>query len=437
LSTPLEHINTNSSPSELKITDMRFTEIQGAPMHCILLKIYTNQGITGLGEVRDGASATYAKMLKSRILGENPCNVEKLFRRIRQFGGHARQGGGVSGIEVALWDLAGKAFGVPVYQMLGGKYRDRIRMYCDTDAGGRHSAEAMADALKARLEQGFTFFKMDLGIRRLAGIPNALSKPSAEPIVETSARGRRNREYDRQNTAHPFTGVRITETGLDLLEEFVREVRERIGYELPLAFDHFGHIGLEECIKIARRLERYAPAWLEDLLPWQLTNQYRRLSESTTAPICTGEDIYLTENFAPLLESGALAVVHPDVLSTGGIAETKKIGDFAQQHGTAMAIHMAESPVGCLAGAHVAAATENFLALEFHSVDTPWWNDMVTGYGGPVVQNGYLQLTERPGLGVDDYNDEVLSEHAHTTRGELWPPTDEWDDEHSNDRLWS
>ena len=128
--------NRCSAPSELKITDMRFTDVVGAPMHCTLMKICTNQGIVGLGEVRDGGSRVYAEMLKSRILGENPCNVEKLCRRIRQFGGPARQGGGVSGIEVALWDLAGKAYGVPVYQMLGGKYRDRVRVYCDTDVEG-------------------------------------------------------------------------------------------------------------------------------------------------------------------------------------------------------------------------------------------------------------------------------------------------------------
>ena len=127
--------NRCSAPSQLKITDVRFTDVIGAPMHCTLMKIYTNQGIVGLGEVRDGGNRVYAEMLKSRILGENPCNVEKLFRRIRQFGGPARQGGGVCGIEIALWDLVGKAYGVPVYQMLGGKYRDRIRIYCDNLAG--------------------------------------------------------------------------------------------------------------------------------------------------------------------------------------------------------------------------------------------------------------------------------------------------------------
>ena len=109
---------TNSNPSQLKITDIRFADLDGTPKHCPLIKIYTNQGIVGYGEVRDASSKTYAAMLKSRLVGENPCNVEKLIRRIRQFGHHSRQGGGVSGVEVALWDLAGKAYGVPVYNLL-------------------------------------------------------------------------------------------------------------------------------------------------------------------------------------------------------------------------------------------------------------------------------------------------------------------------------
>ena len=141
------NVNRNSSPSGLRITDIRFTDVVGAPMHCTLMKIYTNQGIVGLGEVRDGGNRVFAEMLKSRLIGENPCNVEKLFRRIQQFGYHARQGGGVCGVEVALWDLAGKAYGVPVYQMLGGKYRDKIRIYCDTDVAGKHTGTDMGKAL--------------------------------------------------------------------------------------------------------------------------------------------------------------------------------------------------------------------------------------------------------------------------------------------------
>ena len=127
-----QNTNTNSKPSDLKITDVRIAVLRGVPMTSPIIRIDTNQGIYGLGEVRDGASKNYALELKSRILGENPCNVDRLFRKIKQFGGQARQGGGVSGIEVALWDLAGKAYNVPIYQMLGGKFRDKIRIYCDT-----------------------------------------------------------------------------------------------------------------------------------------------------------------------------------------------------------------------------------------------------------------------------------------------------------------
>ena len=246
----------SSAPSELKITDIRFTDIVDAPMHCTLMKIYTNQGIVGLGEVRDGGNRVYAEMLKSRLLGENPCNVEKLFRRIKQFGGPARQGGGVCGVEVALWDLAGKAYGVPVYQMLGGKYRDRIRIYCDTDVEGKHTGLEMGRALQARMAMGFTFLTMDLGLGILRDVPGAVCAPLglmeemnpleglswANSTVPEEIRGTRNHAYDLFNVPHPFTGIHVTEKGLDVLEQYVEEVRSVIGYEVPLAIDHFGHL---------------------------------------------------------------------------------------------------------------------------------------------------------------------------------------------------
>ena len=451
--------NTHSHPADLRITDIRFAEITGAPMRCTLVKIYTNQDIVGFGEVRDFASKNYAAMLKSRIVGENPCDVDRLFRRIKQFGGHGRQGGGVSGIEVALWDLAGKAYGVPVYQLIGGKFRDRVRMYCDTDASGRGTAADMVEALKKRLDRGFTFLKMDLGISMLMDVDGALSAPvgllgagriadhMADHTVgkdsrsgtddEKSVQNRREAWSRLRSLAHPFTGIRITDSGLDYIESYIEEVRNGIGYDVPLAFDHFGHIGVEECIRLARRLERFSPAWLEDMIPWQMTDQYRRLAQSTTAPICTGEDIYLKEGFSPLIETGGIAVVHPDVLTAGGILESKKIADLATGKGIATAFHMAESPIGALAAVHTAAACEHVLAVEFHSADVDWWDDLVEGTSKPLVQDGYIKVPDTPGLGISDLNDEVIAAHVNPDRQEIWAPTTVWDGEWSMDRQWS
>ena len=446
-----ESVNRNSHPSQLRITDIRFTDVAGAPMHCTLMKIYTNQGIVGLGEVRDGGNRVYAEMLKSRLIGENPCNVEKLFRRVKQFGGPARQGGGVCGVEVALWDLAGKAYGVPVYQMLGGKYRDKIRIYCDTDVEGKHTGKDMGLALKARMDKGFTFLKMDLGLGILRGEPGAVCAPLglmdemnameglswANSAGPAEKRQLRNRAYDLFNVPHPFTGIHVTEKGLDILEQYVKDVRDVIGYEVPLAIDHFGHIGVEDCIRLCRRIEKYNIAWAEDMVPWQYTDQYKRLSDSTTVPICTGEDIFLAEGFEPLLNERAVSVIHPDILTSGGILENKRIGDLAQRHGVAMAVHMAESPVSAYACVHSVAATENFYVLENHSVDVPWWDDMVLGAPKKIVENGFIAVPDKPGLGVDDYNDEVIREHLHPDYPEMWTETSRWDDVYSHDRLWS
>lgn len=450
----LAHVNTNSKPTDLKITDMRFVDIVGAPMHCTLLRIETNQGITGYGEVRDGASKLYAQMLKRFLIGENPCNIDKIFRRIKQFGGQSRQAGGVCGVELALWDIAGKAYGIPVYQMLGGKFRDKVRMYCDTDVDGKDTGLNMGDALKKRIEKhGYTMLKMDLGINQLWDVEGGLCAPTgfleqygytAKMAREAKARGDKaaarwwaNRNYDVNNIAHPFTGIHITKKGFDYLENYVKEVRSVIGYEIPLSIDHFGHIGVEDCIKLANRLENYNMCWLEDMIPWQLTEQYVRLHNASTTPIATGEDIYLLENFKPLLDNRAVSIIHPDILSSGGIYETKKIGDYAEECGVAMALHMAETPVACLAAVHVAAATNNFLGLEFHSNDVDWWSDMVKDTEKPKIVDGFMAVPEKPGIGIDELDDEVLAEHIHPEIPGLWESTDEWNDWISHDRLWS
>lgn len=444
--------NRSSSPTDLRITDMRFVDITDAPKRCTIMKLITNQGLEGYGEVRDAASKTYALMLKSRILGENPCNVDKIFRKIKQFGGDSRQGGGVSGVEIALWDLAGKAYGVPLYQLLGGKYRDEVRVYADTDVDGKHSGTDMGMALKKRMDLGFTFLKMDLGIGLLLDEPGTISAPlgfidemkryashvlNAQGGSVTADMVRHQKSYQIVTTAHPFTGIQITEKGLDYLENYVREVREVIGYEVPLAIDHFGHVQLESCIRFCRRMEKYNLAWVEDLAPWMYTDHYVRLRNSTCVPICTGEDIYLKENYEKLIKAGGVSVIHPDILTCGGALELKKIADIADDHGVAVAIHMAESPIACMAAVHTAAAMHNILALEYHSVDVPWWSSMVKGLPEPLISRGFIKVPETPGLGIESLNEEVLKEHINPDIPGMWEPTDSWNREFSNDRLWS
>jgi len=248
-----QNVNTNSKPSDLKITDMRIATVARAPMTCPLIRIDTNQGIYGLGEVRDGASKNYALILKSRLIGENPCDVDRIFRKIKQFGFHARQAGGVCGVEMALWDLAGKAYNVPAYQMLGGKFRDSIRCYADTDQS--KDPVEFGRRMKARKDQGFTFLKMDLGYHLISDQPGTVTMP-----VGLSRR-------DAFMTQHMFTGIELTPKGVALMAEYVAKVREQIGMDIPLAADHFGHIGINSCIKLGKALEPYNMAWPEDMIP--------------------------------------------------------------------------------------------------------------------------------------------------------------------------
>lgn len=415
------NVRTASKPSDLKITDLRFAHVIDAPMRCPIIRIDTNQGIYGYGEVRDGASVSYALMLKSRILGENPCNIDKIFRKIKQFGFHARQAGGVCGIEMALWDLAGKAYNVPAYQMLGGKFRDRVRIYVDTTES--HDPREYGARLKKRRDEGYTWLKMDLGYDLVESTPGAVTSPIGVTSRSTGA------------TAHFFTGVELTEKGIAMMADYVGQIRDIVGMDIPLSADHFGHIGVNSCIRLGRALEKYNMAWLEDMIPWQFTDQLKEIKQAVSIPLATGEDIYLKEPFIHLCRENAVDIIHPDLATSGGLLETKKIGDAAMELGHAMAMHFAGTPVSFMANVHCAAATENFLALEFHSNEVPWWNDLVVSPKTPLVSKGFAAVPELPGLGVE-LNPEVVKRHLAPGTG-YFEPSDSWNSERSWDRLYS
>ena len=418
-------VNTNSSPSALRITDLRVaTVVKPGPSPCPLIRIDTNQGVYGLGEVRDGASPSYALFLKSRIVGENPLELDKIFRHIKQFGGHARQGGGVSAIEMALWDIAGKVYNVPVYAMVGGgKFRDKIRIYADTTES--NDPKVYAQRMKERKEQmGITWLKMDLGIEMVAATPGTVTNPTD---IE---------QWKPNQLPHPLLGMEVTDKGIAMLEQYVAAVRDAVGMEIPLSMDHLGHLGVKSIIRLGKAYEKYSLSWMEDVIPWTYTDLLKQISEQSPTPILTGEDIYLKEPFQVLCEKNAVGKIQPDLATSGGILETHKIGDMAEEYGVPMVMHFAGTPVSCMANVHCAAATENFLALENHSLDVAWWSSLVEeGVKTPIVNHGWIEVPDRPGLGVT-LNEELVRQHLAPGTG-YFDPTPQWDQERSWDRLWS
>jgi L-alanine-DL-glutamate epimerase-like enolase superfamily enzyme len=418
-------VNSNSSPSALKITDLRVATIaKPGPSPCPIIRIDTNQGLYGLGEVRDGASPTFALFLKSRLLGENPLQIDKVFRKIKQFGGHARQGGGVCAIEMALWDIAGKVYNVPVYAMLGGgKFRDRIRIYADTEES--KDPKVYAQRMKERKEgMGLTWLKMDLGVEMVSDTPGTVTHPSDLNPWETT------------QLPHPFLAMEVTDKGIAMLEEYVAAVRGAVGMEIPLSMDHLGHLGVKSIIRLGKAYEKFNLSWMEDVIPWTYTDLLKQISDESPTPILTGEDIYLKEPFQVLCERHAVSKIHPDLATAGGILETHKIGDMAEEYGVPMAMHFAGTPISCMANVHCAAATLNFLALENHSLDVPWWSSLVEeGTKTPIVSHGWIDVPDRPGLGVT-LNEDVVRQHLAPNSG-YFEPTPQWDQERSWDRLWS
>ena len=426
------NVKRSSNPSDLKITDMRYclTDVMGGTA---IIKIYTNQGIHGLGEVRDAADVRYALMLKSRILGMNPCNVEMIFKSIKQFGGPARQAGGVCAVEMALWDLCGKAYGVPAWQLLGGRYRDKVRLYADTPESTNPAEQEKL--IKYRInEQGYTWLKMDVSIRKLRGKPGTLVNSQ----FWDNLGGNQSNYMSYNNTMHPFTQIQITDKGLEELTQIVENIRNVVGYEIPISTDHYGHFDLNNGIRLGKSLEKYRLAWLEDMVPWQYTEQWKTISAALETPTLTGEDIYLLQNFKPLIHERAVDIVHPDLATSGGLLETKRIGDYAEEFGIAMAMHQAGTPVSFMANVHCAAATQNFLSLEHHSVDLPWWEDLVkTTDGRKMIEKGYANVPlTAPGLGIE-LNEDVLKQHLKPTDKSYFAPTTEWDDKRSHDRTYS
>ncbi|MGH2460748.1 MAG: mandelate racemase/muconate lactonizing enzyme family protein [Chloroflexota bacterium] len=377
----------------MKITDLKCAVIGQNPV----VRIVTDQGISGYGEIENTKPYLKSHVLfyKPLLIGEDPTDVARTMLRIRRMGAFKPWGSSVSAIEMALWDIAGKAAGLPVYKLLGGKIRDRVRVYNGavrfpmTGHSPADYAENMAKMKEAK--EGFSLIKQGIGYH------GQMFSHSPEHTYG---------EY-RRDARYPNRGP-ITEKGLKYVIACVEAMKEVLGDEVALALDCGPGWTVPDAIRLARALEPLNIAWLEDLLtgdyvPYVTADLFREVTRSTSTPIHTGEQIYLRENFMDLIEKRAVSVVGPDPEDVGGIAELKWIAEYADLHGILMAPHgVFDGLIGLAAHVQVGAAMpQNFIAFEYPLGRPDWWYDIVEGLPDPIVKESHIAVWDRPGLGVD------------------------------------
>jgi galactonate dehydratase len=375
-------VESNSTPYQrpkLKITDVRTAQVlvHGPQTH---IRIYTDQGIYGQGEATDAAvgSSSLIRGWKRMLIGRDPLNVEAIWERIRTLGIFAGAQGGqyitaLSGLEIALWDLAGKALGLPVYQLMGGKFRDKVRIYCDSDMEVPIGEEADRKLpwIKA---QGFTAMKIDLDDAR---------DPARFDATNWTAS---NGEIDR-------------------MVKWVSHVRESIPVNMDLACDMHGRYDSPTGKKVAKALEPFRLMWLEEPVPPEDIDAMADIRHSTSTPIACGENLYLRWGYTQLLEKKAVDIIQPDFQKVGGIAEAKKVANLAQAFYIPVAPHCVVSPIGMMATAHACTTFPNFLACEWHWINHPdLWKSWIKE--GEIIVNGHVTPTDKAGLGVE-MNEEV------------------------------
>jgi L-alanine-DL-glutamate epimerase-like enolase superfamily enzyme len=377
----------------MKITDLKCAVLGDNPV----VRVTTDEGISGLGPVESWKPFLKPHVLfyKDLILGEDPLNVERVMLKLRRMGSFKPWGSAVSAIEIALWDIAGKAAGLPIYRLLGGKVRDKVRVYNGAvrfqmrDYSPEGFAENMAK-MKAAPEK-FSIIKQGIGFH--SPMPNRIPNYF---YGEPQTQGR-----------HPNRGP-LTERGLKHTVECVIAMKEVLGDEVGLALDCGPGWMLPDAIRLARALEPLNLMWMEDLItgdytPYVLADLYRELTPQTTVPIHTGEQIYLRQNFMDLIEKNAVRIIGPDPCDIGGIAELKWVAEYADLHGIMIAPHgTGDGLIGLAALVQVCATLpQNYIAFEYPIGQPDWWYDIVEGLPSPIVADSYIDVWDRPGLGVE------------------------------------
>lgn len=379
----------------MKITDLKCALIGNHP----IVRIVTDEGISGYGQIEHYKPGwvPVVLMLRDALIGQDPTNVERVMRRIRSRGGFKPWGAAISAIEMALWDVAGKAAGVPVYKLLGGKVRDRVRTY----NGSRRkqitgqNPEDYADAVRymADLDEGFTIVKQAI----------AFHTPMVSEVPDFYIHTPDEKAFH----GHPHRGL-MTEKGFRHVIECVEAMKDVLGDRVGLALDCGPGWVLPDAIRFAKEMERFHLMWLEDMLTGDYIHYvnpdvYRELTRATSTPIHTGEQIYLRQNFKGLIEGHAVNVIGPDPADVGGIAELKWIAEYADLHGILMAPHGTGNGLLGLAALVQVCATlpDNYIAFEYPSANTEWWSEIVDGLPNPIVENGTIEVWDRPGMGVE------------------------------------
>ncbi|QPV65058.1 mandelate racemase/muconate lactonizing enzyme family protein [Halosimplex litoreum] len=355
---------------DLAITDVSTMVLQGN-FPWGIVKVETDAGIVGYGEVHgDGPNDP------GRLEGQNPLDIERVRDVMWEPG---------PGVEMALWDIKGKVLDVPVYELLGGKYRDAVRVYCDTHGGESlgeaqsgtvdprevYTPESYAEAAREVVDAGFDALKFDLDVRTHAD-------------VDTAAR-------------------RLDNAAIEHKASLVEAVREEIGYDVDLGFDLHWNFTVETATRLANELEPYDLGWLEDPVPPRKYDAHRRVREATSCPIMTGENLRDPGEFKEMLDAEGLDVAAPDPHNCGGLRDFRRIATLCDLEGVPIVAHNIQGPVGTVAAAHAAASVPNFVALEYHAFDVPWFEDLVsrTGEDGDVIEDGQIDLPEGPGLGIE------------------------------------
>ncbi|MFN8491428.1 MAG: mandelate racemase/muconate lactonizing enzyme family protein [Caldilineaceae bacterium] len=376
----------------MKITDLKCAILGNAP----IVRITTDAGIDGYGQAERFKSYLKPQVLFYRdlILGEDPTNVEQVMLKIRRVGGFKPWGSAVSAIEVALWDIAGKAAGVPVYKLLGGKIRDQVRVYhtaIQFPMAGQTPQDCAAHVAKVKaLPEGFCIIKQPIAFHS--------PMPTAVP----------NFFYgEPQPQGHLRNRGLLTEQGLKHIVACVTAMKEVLGDEVGLALDCGPGFTVPDAIRFAQAVEPFNLVWLEDMItgdysPYVQADLYREVITQTTTPLHTGEQIYLRQNFIDLLEKQAVNIIGPDPLDVGGLTELKWIAEYADLYGVLIAPHgVGNGLIGLAALVQVAATLpQNLIACEYPLVHPEWWYEIVEGLPDPIVKNSQIPVGDRPGLGI-------------------------------------